>query len=409
MSHDFSHSVDRTGSRAEKWDRGNIAGICGNADALPFWVADMDLPVSDGIRQALEDEARLGVIGYRNNSALRPAFISFMKERHDTVLDEDHVAFAQGMLHAIALAMNVFTKEGDRILLPYPSYHPFIDMIEDNGRIIVPYHLKRTRDGFALDLDEWKAAGEGCQAILFCSPHNPTGIVFTDSELESILTLARDRGQLVLCDEIHSDLALPGFRHIPMVKANEGIGADVITFAAASKSFNIAGEHCAFACFSSKEMKERYEKVEKRLHLTGPGYSVASMAEMAYLHGMEYNRRLCRHLERNQNRLEEFLRTRCPELKLCKGHASFIVFIDCSAIWDKVVQDRQKNPQLYDGDHFVLSHFFGQRGGICMNDGTWFGGDEYKCYVRFNFGCGEDLLEKGLEGLEKAVEFIRKA
>ena len=139
MSYDFSHSVDRTGSRAEKWDRGNMAGICGNADALPFWVADMDLPVSDGIRQAIEDEARLGVIGYRNNSALRPAFISFMKERHDTVLDEDHVAFAQGMLHAIALAMNIFTKEGDRILLPYPSYHPFIDMIEDNGRIIVPY------------------------------------------------------------------------------------------------------------------------------------------------------------------------------------------------------------------------------------------------------------------------------
>ena len=233
--------------------------------------------------------------------------------------------------------------------------------------------------------------------------------MFTDSELESILTLARDRGQLVLCDEIHSDLVLPGFRHIPMVKANEGIGADVITFAAASKSFNIAGEHCAFACFSSKEMKERYERVEKRLHLTSPGYSVASMAEMAYLHGLEYNRQLCRHLERNQNRLEDFLRTRCPELKLCKGQASFIVFIDCSAIWDKVVQDRQENPQLYDGDHFVLSHFFGQRGGICMNDGTWFGGDEYKCYVRFNFGCGEDLLEKGLEGLEKAVRSIRES
>ena len=234
MSYDFSHSVDRTGSRAEKWDRGNIAGICGNADALPFWVADMDLPVSDGIRQALEDEARLGVIGYRNSSALKPAFISFMKERHDTVLDEDHVAFAQGMLHAIALAM---------------------------GRVIVPYHMKRTAEGFTLDPDEWKAAGEGCQAILFCSPHNPTGIVFTDSELESILTLARDRGQLVLCDEIHSDLALPGFRHIPMVKANERIGADVITFAAASKSFNIAGEHCAFACFSSKEMR-----LQRRLH-----------------------------------------------------------------------------------------------------------------------------------------------
>ena len=82
MSHDFSHSVDRTGSRAEKWDRGNIAGICGNADALPFWVADMDLRVSSDISAAMHREADLGVYGYRDSGALKGLFINFMRERH---------------------------------------------------------------------------------------------------------------------------------------------------------------------------------------------------------------------------------------------------------------------------------------------------------------------------------------
>ena len=381
MSFDFTKSVNRLGSKAEKWSEKNIEDMCGSRNALPFWVADMDLPVSDEIKNGLIREAERGVIGYRESGDLKPLFISFMKERHNTVLDPEKVAFAQGMLHAIALALNLFTHEGDKVLLVYPSYHPFIDMIENACR--------------------------ECSAVLFCSPHNPTGIVFTEAELECVLTSAKERGQIVLCDEIHSDLSYPSYTHTPLIRANEDIGARCITFSAASKSFNIAGEHCAFASFSHKSDREVYERFQKRLYLTSPGYSVSVMAEAAYRDGLEYNRALCAELSRKAERAASFIKENCPLLSFILPQASFIAFIDCSAILDKVIEDRKRHPELYE-EYYLMSHFFGQRGGICMNDGTWFGGENYKAYVRFNFGCGDDLLGKGLEGIKKAYDYITK-
>lgn len=405
-TYDFTHSADRSGDRSEKWSKANLLAMCGNADALPFWVADMDISVFEGIKAGLYREADIGVIGYRDNSGLASLFTDFMKEKHDTVLDEDHVTFAQGMLHAISLAMNIFTKPGDRILLPYPSYHPFIEMIEANGRVIVPLPLKRTSDGFVFDPADFKKADEDCQAILFCSPHNPTGIVFSQEELGCVLETAKERGQLVLCDEIHSDMAHPGYKHIPMVKANEAIGARCISFCAASKSFNIAGEHCAFALFSDKAMKEEYTSVQKRLYLSSPGYSAAVMAEAAYKDGLDYNKALCEALAAKSAKVGSFIKERCPELRYCAPHASFIAFIDCSAIRAAVEADKAANPGLYSHNDYLMASFFGARGGICMNDGSMFG-SAYSDYVRFNFGCGDELLEKGLEGLEKALKTIR--
>lgn len=410
MSHyDFSHSVDRADCRSEKWSRKNIAQVCGNEDALPFWVADMDLRACDEITSALEEENRRAVYGYRENSRLTENFISFMKARHSTDLREENIAASQGMLHSIALALNLFTKEGDRILIPFPSYHPFFDMVKANGRVVVPYYMDLTDKGFVFDWEKLKETGRTCQAILFCSPHNPTGTVFSEAELRAVLETARERDQLVLCDEIHSDLTYPQYRHTPMYKANLGIGARAITFCAPSKSFNIAGEHCAFALFSHSGLRDSFIEMQKRLYLSTIGYSAAVMAEAAYSKGLDFNRALCQALSSKADRVENYLKENCPLLTFDKPHASFVGLIDCRKIFDRVLADSRSHSELYDGERNILSHFFGQRGGICMNDGTDFGSRDFAPFVRFNFGCGDDLLEKGLSLIKKAYDWALSA
>ena len=127
MSHyDFSHSVDRADCRSEKWSRKNIAQVCGNEDALPFWVADMDLRACDEITSALEEENRRAVYGYRENSRLTENFISFMKARHSTDLREENIAASQGMLHSIALALNLFLSVSPLCLITSLSNHGFL-------------------------------------------------------------------------------------------------------------------------------------------------------------------------------------------------------------------------------------------------------------------------------------------
>lgn len=405
MFYDFNTEVKRAGSDCEKWDKENIRKLCGNPEAIPFWVADMDLQTSDAIHKAMKEEADFGVAGYRDYSLLKDDFISFASRRHSWNINGKDVLFAQGMLHAIALAMQLFSSKGDEVVVLLPAYRPFINMVEMQERKLVPYHFDYKDGAFSFNLEKFREVSANAKVILFCSPQNPTGIVFSQEELKGLLSLAKERNQLVLCDEIHADLVHPSAHHIPMGKANESIGAECITFMAPSKTFNIAGEHCAFAHFSHEKMKETFETQQKALFLTSPGYFIGAMAKAAYTESDEHNRELSTYLEENVHFINSYLEENLPELKLSNAEASFVAFLDCTKILDKVQKDAEKHPELYDEDRNLLSHFFGQRACICMNDGTWFG-DEYKGFVRFNYGTSRKMVKEALECMKRAIESL---
>ncbi|MCI7807574.1 MAG: aminotransferase class I/II-fold pyridoxal phosphate-dependent enzyme [Spirochaetales bacterium] len=402
----FDKAVDRSNTNALKYDKPEIKAICGNPDALPYWVADMDLPTSPVIKQALQRETDLAVPGYAGHSAMLPEVREFVRVKHGWDVTKDQVVYAQGMLHAIALAMNLFTKEGDEILLPYPCYQPFVHMIEDNERIIRRFDLTCSEGMFTFDREEFAKRSEGCTAILFCSPHNPSGVVFSEGDLKYILTLAKERGQLVLSDEIHSDLVHPSFHHYPMGLVNEQIQARCITFMAPSKTFNIAGEHCAFAIFNDVKMKLEYQKAQKRLFLAGEGYFAGALAEAVYSsENYQFLTDMNAYLESNADYVRNYLRENVPGIRMANAGASFITFLDCSEIYEKILKDKEAHPEFYEGDYNIISHFFGNRAGICVNDGSWFG-KGYEKFVRFNYGTSRELVVKAMELIKSAVDAL---
>ena len=229
-------------------------------------------------------------------------------------------------------------------------------------------------------------------------------------DLAFVLRTAKERDIVIISDEIHADLTHPGTTHIPMGKANEEIGADTITFMAPSKTFNLAGEHAGFAVFSSKERFEIFQRKQRALRVTTPGYTIKQLMSAAYNDGYEYNKELCSYLEGTAEEMKAYLAKECPSLKLANAEASFVTFLDCSEVYEKIEKKVLSDPGRYalSPGGGVLSTFFGVEAGVCMNDGTWFGGEDYKAYVRFNFGCGDDLLDKGLEGIKKAYDYITK-
>lgn len=402
MHYDFERAIDRRGTNSEKWSRKKIEDLCGNPDALPFWVADMDLITSDGITKAKEDIASQ-VIGYGSFDELVPLFASFVKQRHNWDINTEDVVYAQGMLHAISLAVNLFSDEGDEVLVPFPAYRPFMNICWWNNRVLVPYHLDYANGSFSFNAEKYAEISKSANIILFCSPHNPSGLVFKEEELKSVLTLAKERGQIVLSDEIHADLTHPSFTHLPMGKVNAKIGAKCLTFMAPSKTFNVAGEHCALVHFSDGELKAAYTKRQNGLYLSSPGYFIGSLATEAYRSGLEHNRELTSYLERNANYIEKRLKEDVG-LNFSNGGASFVAFVDCAPIYDKVVKDKEAHPELY-GSSGLMAHFFGQRAGICMNDGTWFG-DDYKAFVRFNYGTSREMVELAIDRMERAIKAL---
>ncbi|MGN0906659.1 MAG: MalY/PatB family protein [Bullifex sp.] len=402
----FDKAVDRSCTNAEKYNKQEIKEICGNPDALPYWVADMDLPTSPVIKAALQRETDLAVPGYASHKDMLPEVRAFVKEKHGWDVSSSQVIYAQGMLHAISLAMNLFTKEGDEILLPYPCYQPFVHMIEDNGRIIRRFDLTCSDGLFSFDRDEFRNRSEGCAAILFCSPHNPSGVVFSEEDLTFLLSSAKERDQIVFSDEIHSDLVHPSSHHYPMGLVNEKVGAKCITFMAPSKTFNIAGEHCAFAFFDDMEMKARYQKAQKRLFLSGEGYFAGALAEAVYSkENYQFLSEMNAYLEANADYVRNYLKENVPGIRMANAGASFITFLDCSGIYDRVLKDKDAHPECYEGDYNIISHFFGSRAGICVNDGSWFGSG-YEKFVRFNYGTSRQLVVKAMELIKKAVDAL---
>ena len=408
MEYDFDNIVNRRGTDSVKWNEDVIESICSNRHADAFWVADMDFETAPSIKETAKKVADLALFGYPMENPITSIFSSWCEKRHDWKIDESKTAFVSGLLHGIALAIDLFTKEGDKLLIPSPTYRPFMEISKDNDRIMLDLPLRKRGDGtFYLDRKDFKASLNEAALVLFCSPHNPSGLVFSHDDLIFILTEAKKQNKIVISDEIHADLTHPSVQHIPMGKANEEIGADVITFMAPSKTFNLAGEHAGFAIFSNKEMLDKFKRKQKALRVTAPGYTIKQLMSTAYTDCLEYNQELCSYLEKTVREMRRYLEKECPELRLANAEASFVTFLDCSAVYEKIEKKVLNDPEHYPiaAGGGILSTFFGIDAGVCMNDGTWFGSG-YKKYVRINYGTSRALTMDALKRIIKAVKAL---
>ncbi len=403
----FDISADRRNTNSIKWNKEAIENISANPDAEPFWVADMDFYPEMHIQEAGKTLAGLGIYGYPSFPKDTSAVAAWLRAKHGWILPKEKIIFAQGLLHALALSVNLFTEKGGRLLVCSPMYRPFREIPERNGRKLIEHNLAYEDGSFHLDRERFAADAEKADMIIFCSPQNPSGIVFSEDELAFVLNVAKNRNIPIVSDEIHSDLVHPGSKHIPLGLANEKVGAACITLFAPSKTFNIAGEHCAFAVFSDSSMEEAFRKAESALWLNETALSAGELAYAAYTKGFEYNKALCRYLGETAEAMRSYLRANCPGMKMVNGQASFVTFIDCGEYYQRIEAEVLGHPDRYRGGEGggVLSRFFGVAAGVAMNDGTWFGSD-WKTFVRFNYGTSRDRVMKALERMVRAVKSL---
>lgn len=406
MNFIFDETPDRRKTNSVKWNRNAIESISANADALPFWVADMDFYPEPHIKAKAEELSELSVFGYPSFPDFEETIALWLKEKHSWKVDKENILFSMGLLHGVALALNLYTAEGDAVLVPSPTYRPFREIVASNGRVFLDHSLGYKEGKFFLDRERFRSDAEKAKLILFCSPHNPSGLVFSREDLTFVLETAKGLGIPVISDEIHGDLVHPGFTHLPMGMVNEEVGAETVTLMAPSKTFNVAGEHSAFAVFSSMETKERFRRAQKSLWLTEPGYLIGELTETAYRHGLEWNKALSEYLGENANLVSSFLEKN-TDIRMVNGNASFVTFLDCSKVFDDIKAYTEKNRERFDATGGgILSRFFGLEAGVAMNDGTWFG-KEYEKFVRFNYGTKREMVEEALKRIKNALDKVK--
>lgn len=411
-SYEFDTIIDRRDSLSVKWNRAAITGICGNPDAEPFWVADMDWQAPPAVLDAAQALAKHGIYGYPTAPNQRQIFCSWAKELHQMELKASEVVISQGVLTSLATVVEIFTQEGDGIIVGLPAYQPFLRIVNNYRRALLSWPLSYDVQNrrFSLDWETLETLLPNAKALIFCSPHNPTGITFSADELVTLASLCAKHQVTIISDEIHADLAFAP--HHSILDAARATGCNAIVLMAPSKSFNIAGEHYSVTLFSNTEMGDLFIKRREQLYGSSPSTTAMTMAMAAYQEGGPWLKALVDHLKEEAQFAEHYLFERAPSLSLIAPQASFIALIDCSRIIRLVEQDSALHPELYSAEKSpqggLLSRFFGQRANVAMNDGSWFGGEEYRRFVRFNFAAPRPRVLAALERMAVAVEELKK-
>ncbi|MFA8442158.1 MalY/PatB family protein [Yoonia sp.] len=240
----FNTPIDRRGTNSAKWDLMETLYGVSPKDGLAMWTADSDYATAPCVIAAVKAAAEHGVFGYGiEDDAYFDAIIWWMQNRHGWSVDKDWIMTTQGLGNAIALCLDVWTAPGDAAVIFTPVYHEFSLKVQRAGRVVTECPLVRQDETYVLDLDDAQSRLTGKEKMLiWCSPQNPSGRVWTKDELRAVSDFARKNGLLLISDEIHHDIVFSGNTFVPMANAVPEDADNTVYLTAASKTFNIAGQ-----------------------------------------------------------------------------------------------------------------------------------------------------------------------
>jgi len=294
-----------------------------------------------------------------------------------------------GIVPALNYCVRAFTKRSDPVIIQTPVYHPFYYAIENNDRRVVRNPLRFDGRRYTMDLDDLRTKIDAPgRMLILCSPHNPTGRVWSQEELEALGRIAVERDLLVVSDEIHHDLVYPGHRHHVLASLSPELAQQTITCIAPSKTFNTAGLATAAVIAPNADLLKRFEDEAERSGFDlGQVFGIVAF-EAAYRHGEDWLEELLPYLEANIDFLEKFLADRVPKIKLIRPEGTYLALLDCRGLGLEPV---------------TLNDFFLKKARVYFSDGKIFG-PELEGFVRINFGCPLALLREALERIERAVK-----
>lgn len=382
--YDFTTLPNRFGQHTYKWKEAET-----DREVLPAWIADMDFVVLPEIQQAVHDYAEQLVYGYTYASdELIEAVQHWERSQHGYDFKKDALVFIEGVVPAISVAIQAFTKEGEAVLINTPVYPPFARTVKLNNRKLITNSLVEKEGIFEIDFDQLEKdfVEENVKLYVLCNPHNPGGRVWEKEVLEKIGQLCQKHGVLLVSDEIHQDLALFGHKHYSFNTVNPDFKDFSIILSSATKTFNIAGTKNSYAIIENPKLRVAFQKrqlANNQHEISGLGYLAT---EAAYRYGKEWLEELKEVLENHINYVVDVFE-RETKIKVMKPQGTYLIWLDFSAY---NISDEELRKLLRDEAKVIL------------NRGLDFG-EEGALHARLNVAMPKTLLEQVCQRIVKVV------
>lgn len=327
--YNFDKVIDRRNTDNVKYDYRKE--YFGNADVLPMWVADMDFETPDFIREAVMERAKHPIYGYsvRGNDYYN-SIINWQQRRLNWKIEKDWIMFSPGVVPAFNFAVLAFTKPGDKIIVQPPVYFPFFSAINNNDRVQVNNQLVFSDGRYRVDFDDLRAKVKDAKMLFLCNPHNPAGRCWTKKELTELAQICVENNVIIMSDEIHGDLIIPGFKHTPTASLSKEIADITVTCIAPSKTFNMAGLDTSSVIISNESLREKYRGFLKKIHINSGNLFGAVAAQAGYTHGDQWLGKLMDYVLKNYLKLKTALDNDFETLELLPMEATYLAWIDFS-------------------------------------------------------------------------------
>lgn len=362
----------------------------GREDLIPLWIADMDFCTPDFIVDALKERCCHEIFGYPfATKDYQDSIISWVRNKHNFEVQKEWLTFIPGIVKGIAFVIECFSNTGDKVIIQPPVYPPFRHIPELHKREVVDNPLQLIDGEYKMDLDHLESIiDDKCRILILCNPHNPGGVVWDKETLARLAEICQKHNILVISDEIHSDMAFPGYTHNTYAAVSEAAKMNSITFMAPSKTFNIAGIVSSFAIVPNQELRDKFFYFLESSELNQAHIFAYVGTTAAYSNGQDWLNQMMNYVVKNVDFVEEYLAAHIPQLKIVRPQASFLIWLDCRGL-----NMNQKD----------LVNFFINEAKLALNDGSTFGqGGEG--FMRLNVGCPKAIIEKALNNLREAVE-----
>ncbi|WP_107497356.1 MalY/PatB family protein [Thalassobius sp. I31.1] len=388
----FDEMIERRGTHSVKWDAMDAVYGVPNDEGIAMWVADMDFRPPQSVQDALAKMAEYGVYGYYGDEGdYRAAICNWMKTRHNWEVKPEEIFTTHGLVNGTAMCVDAFTKPGDKIVLFTPVYHAFARVIEAADREVVECPLVVEAGKYKLDFAAYDAMMTGDETMLvFCSPHNPGGRVWSQEELQGVIDFAKRHDLILVSDEIHHDLVFPGATHIPMANVDDSVTDRLVMMTATTKTFNIAGSHSGNVIIRDEALRKRFSARMAAMGISPNSFGLF-MAEAAYSEeGAAWLDALIAYLDENRRILDEGLNS-IPGVKSMPMEATYLSWADFSGTGmepAEYIERVQKDAK------------------IAANHGITFGkGGEQ--YLRFNFATPRANIIEAVKRLKEAFSDLQ--
>lgn len=391
MSYDFTTRINRQPQNSSKWQGMRKHNPEVPEGIVPLSVADMELKnppeITEGLKQFLDNR----ILGYTDaGEDYYTETVNWMQRRHHWTIDKDWLVLLPGVVTAINVAVRAFVQPREKVAILTPVYYPFKKTIEACGCRTVTSSLINQDGVYSINFEdlETKLADPNVKMLIFCSPHNPIGRVWTKEELMKVGELCLKHDILIVSDEIHFDLILPGHEHTVFASLSKELSDRMIVCTSVSKTFNLAGMQCSNIVISNPDLRAAYKATMSCYingHLNIMAYEAATLA---YRHCEGWLDELLELLETNRKTAVDFFAEHFPKAIVSPLEGTYLLWVDLRA---------------YFTDQNEQEEFMTKKALLFLDEGYLFG-EEGSGFERINLACPTSLLKESLMRLAAAYQ-----